>query len=253
MKRKLAENIKKVEQRIEDACRKAGRDPREITLVAVTKAVSLDVIRSLVDLDLQHFGENRVQDLTKRAGMVNEFLSRRARDLAAGAKPRPEWHMVGHLQRNKVQMLIPWVSMIHSVDSLRLAEEIDAHASRLGRVTPVLLQVNISNESQKHGVAVAATLPLLEQIRSLEHIEIRGLMGMAQLTDDVEAVRHTFNRAKELFDEIVCERICGPNFRDMSMGMSNDFEHAIEFGATYIRVGSALYEGIELATSDVPA
>ncbi len=247
MKRKLLDNIKRVEQRIADACHKARRDPSSVTLICVTKAASLDIIRTLVDLGVEHVGESRVQELTKRAAMVNEWLGRRARDLAAGARPRPHWHMIGHLQRNKVRAVLPWTDLIHSVDSLRLAEEIDAQSAKLKRTTPVLLQVNVSDEPQKTGVAVAAATHLAEQVASLEHVELRGLTGMAPMTDDTDRIRHIFERARELLDEIIGERVCGPQFRDLSLGMSNDFEYGIEFGATYVRIGSALFEGIELA------
>ncbi len=253
MKRKLQENIKHVEHRMAQACQQCNRDPKSVTLVAVTKSVSLDIIRAMVDLGAGNLGENRVGELTKRAGMVNEFLGRRARDLAAGARPRPNWHMVGHLQRNKVPALLPWVSLIHSLDSLRLAEEIDSQSAKLDRVTPVLLQVNIGDEPQKSGVAMAAATHLLEQIETLDHLTVRGLMGMAPLTDDVDVIRHAFARAKDLFDEITTERICSPQFRELSMGMSNDFEIAIEFGATLVRIGSALYEGIELREASATA
>ncbi len=247
MKRKLLENVKKIEQRIADACHKAKRDPSSVTLVAVTKNASADIIRTLVDLGVEHVGESRVQELTKRAAMVNEWLGRRARDLSAGAKPRPHWHMIGHLQRNKVRAVLPWADLIHSVDSLRLAEEIDTHSAKLERTTSVLLQVNVGDEPQKQGVAVAAATHLAEQIASLDHVELRGLTGIAPLTDDADRIRHVFERARELFDEIVGERTCGPQFKDLSLGMSHDFEHGIEFGATYVRIGSALFEGIELA------
>jgi pyridoxal phosphate enzyme (YggS family) len=247
MKRRLTENLKRVEQRIADACERADRDPSGVTLVAITKYASLDIVRTLVDLGVQHLGESRVQELTKRAAMVNEWLGRRARDLSAGAKPRPHWHMVGHLQRNKVKAVLPWIDMVHSVDSLRLAEEIDTQAAKLERKMPILLQLNAGGEDSKYGVTMAAATHLAEQINSLEHIELRGMMAMAPLTDDVKVIRQVFGRTRELFDEIVGERICGPRFRELSLGMSNDFEYAIEFGATYVRIGTALFEGIELA------
>lgn len=259
MKRKLLENLKRIEQRIADACARAKRDPTRVTLVVVTKYASLDVIRTLVDLGVEDLGESRVQELVKRAGMVNEWLSRRARDLAAGARPRPRWHMVGHLQRNKVRQVLPWIDLVHSVDSLRLAEELDAASAKLERRTPVLMQVNVSGEKQKHGVAVAAATHLAEQIATLHHIEVRGLMAIAPLADPdapdggTAAIRNAFERAQELFDEIRGARHCGPQFRDLSMGMSQDFEHAIEFGATYVRIGSALFEGLELAPHPSPA
>jgi hypothetical protein len=249
MKRKLAENMKRVVKRIQDACHRAGRDPDSVTLVAVTKHASLDVIRAMVETGFSNLGESRVQELTKRAAAVNEWLGRRSRD--GGALPRPSWHMVGHLQRNKVKAVLPWVTLIHSLDSLRLAEEVDAQSAKLGRITPALLEVNASGERGKYGVAVAATTHLAEQIDSLEHIELRGLMAMAPLTDDESTARYVFGRVRELFEEIIGDRICGPKFTELSLGMSNDFEHGIEAGATYVRIGTALLEGIELATEPV--
>ena len=247
MKRKLQENLRRVEQRIEEACARVDRTPEDVTLVAVTKYAPFDVIRSMVELGTQALGENRVAELTKRAAMMQEWLNRRHRDSNAAPIARPRWHMIGHLQRNKVKALLPWIEMIHSVDSLRLAEEIDAQSAKLDRVMPILLEVNASGEGSKQGVAVAATTHLAEQIHSLKHVDIRGLMTMAPLTDDESVVRYTFERTRELFDEIVSERICGPQFKELSIGMSSDFEIAIEYGATFVRVGSALYEGLELA------
>ncbi len=253
MKRKLAENLRRVEHRIEEACHRADRNPSGVTLVAVTKHASLDVIRAMVDLGFSDLGESHVQELTKRAAAINEWLGRRPRDLSAGALPRPRWHMVGHLQRNKVKAVLPWVDMIHSLDSLRLAEEIDSQASKLGRKIPVLLEVNAADEPGKFGMAVAAVTHLAEQIHSLEHIDVRGLMAMAPLTADEHRIRFVFNRARELFDEVVGQRICGPQFKELSMGMSNDFEYGIEAGATHVRIGTALLTGIDLAPDPVQA
>lgn len=253
MRRRLSENWKRIEQRIQRACDRAGRDPSLVKLVAVTKYASLDVIRTMVDVGYTDLGESRVQELTKRAAAINEWLGRRTRAANAGALPRPHWHMIGHLQRNKVRAVLPWIDLIHSVDSLRLAEEIDAQSAKLGRVMPILLEVNAADERTKHGVAVAATTHLAEQINSLPHIELRGLMAMAPLTDDESLIRYMFGRVRELFDEIVAEGICGPQFKELSLGMSNDFECGIEFGATYVRIGTALFEGIDLAHAPIPA
>ncbi len=246
IKRKLAENFKRIERRIADACKRVDRDPARVRLVTVTKYASFDVIRALVELGVTDLGENRVQSLTRRAAMVSEWLSRRARGPAENLQ-QPRWHMIGHLQRNKVRAVLPWVELIHSVDSLRLAEEIDTQAGKLERNIPILLEVNAAEESSKHGVAVAATTHLAEQIASLENLELRGLMSMAPFTSNESVIRHTFQRVRELFDEVVGDRLCGPAFRELSLGMSNDFEYAIEVGATYVRIGSALFEGIELA------
>ena len=253
MRRKLSENWKRVEKRIADACHRAGRKPESVKLIAVTKYASLDLIRVMVDLGFPDLAESRVQELTKRAAAVNEWLSRRPRNSRSGARPRPRWHMVGHLQRNKVKAVLPWIDMIHSLDSLRLAEELDTQAAKLDRKIPILIQVNAADEPGKHGVAVAATTHLAEQIVSLEHLEVRGLMSMAPLTEDPEIGRRVFVRVRELFEEIVSERTCGPGFRELSLGMSSDFEAGIEAGATMVRIGSALFEGIPLGAEPVAA
>ncbi|MGB0717417.1 MAG: YggS family pyridoxal phosphate-dependent enzyme [Phycisphaerae bacterium] len=244
MKDQLSSNLTSIKGRISDACARSGRRDEDVKLIAVTKSASMEAIRHLVELGVEELAENQVQQMTKRAGMLQESLSRfSTRTGENSAKPR--WHMIGHLQRNKVQAVLPWAALIHSLDSLRLAEEIDAQAAKQGVVAPVLLQVNISKEMQKFGIAVAAALPLLEQIASLPNLEIQGMMGMAPFTNDEDVIRRTFSRGKELFDEIRSEKIGGPAFRELSMGMSNDFEFAVEFGATMVRVGSALFEGVE--------
>ncbi len=246
MKRKLQENLRRVHERIAAACDRCNRDPASVRLVAVTKQVSLEVIRALIDLGALDLGENRVQALTQRAAMVRESFARRSQTSSPPLHVR--WHLIGHLQRNKVKPLLPWVDTIHSVDSLRLAEEIDTAAGALERRVPILLEVNAADDPGKYGVAVAATTHLAEQLVTLKNIEIRGLMAMAPLTDDQSVIRSTFERVRDLFDEIVAERVMGPAFKDLSIGMSNDFEQAIEFGATFVRIGTALFEGIELVT-----
>jgi len=252
MKRKLTENWKRVEQRIADACRRAHRETSSVKLVAVTKEASFEVVRDLIEIGQADLGENRVQELIRRAAMAKEWLLRRRRDASAGESPSPRWHMIGHLQRNKVRTVLPWIDLIHSVDSLRLAEEIDAESAKLERKTPILLEVNASGEPNKYGVAVAAITHLVEQVHTLRHLELRGLMAMAPQTDDKSAIRGAFQRVRELFDEVVSLRSCGPVFKELSLGMSGDFEHGIEFGATYVRIGSALFEGIELAPQPAP-
>lgn len=253
MRRKIMDNLKRIEERVAEACRRVGRDPAGVTLIAVTKSVTVDVIRGLVEAGLADLGESRVQELGQRAAMLNEWLSRRARDASGAIPTSVRWHLVGHLQRNKVKPVLPWVSLIHSVDSLRLAEEIDVQSRALGRRTPILLQVNAADETQKFGVAVAATTHLAEQIHSLPNVELRGLMAMAPLTDDTQRIRHVFARVRELFDEVVSERLCGPNFTELSLGMTQDFEWGIEAGATYIRIGTALFEGVDLPTQPLHA
>ena len=251
MKRKLIDNLRRVEDRIGEACARAGRRRTDVTMVAVTKSVGLDVIRTLIDMGVTDLGENRVQEFARRAGMVREWLKRRGLDRTGPPPPQPRWHMIGHLQRNKVKQLLPFVDVVHSVDSLRLAEEIDLQSRKLGRVTPILLQVNAADEPQKTGVVVAAVTHLAEQLHTLPNLELRGLMAMAPLTDDQSVIRFTFGRMRELFAEIVHERLCGPEFCELSMGMTQDFELAIEAGATIVRIGTALFEGVDAPAGPV--
>jgi pyridoxal phosphate enzyme (YggS family) len=246
MRRKLAENLKRVRERIETACDHGGRQPEDVRLVAVTKTVEVDVIRAVIESGLLELGENRAQELVKRAGMINEHLSRRRKlePGGVGVPSEPRWHMIGHLQRNKVKSVLPWVSMIHSLDSLRLAEEISKEAQRLDISVPVLVQVNVAGEKSKHGIAVGATSHLTEHIRTLPGLKIAGLMTMAPLTDDPEETRPCFRRLREIAEDMRHERVVGPEFTELCMGMTNDFEVAVEEGATMVRLGRALFDGI---------
>ena len=151
--------------------------------------------------------------------------------------------MIGHLQRNKVRQVLPVACLIHSVDTLRLAEEISASATKLNVHSRVLLQVNTSNEPQKYGVPVGAAIHLAEQIGTLPNMELVGLMTMAPLTHNKDVVRACFIRARELFDEMCSEKILGPGFRELSMGMSSDYELAVAEGGTILRIGSAIFAG----------
>jgi pyridoxal phosphate enzyme (YggS family) len=153
------------------------------------------------------------------------------------------WHMIGHLQRNKVRQVLPIAVLIHSVDTLRLAEEINAAATKLDSRPKVLLQVNCSNESQKYGVPVGAAIHLAEQIETLPNLQLVGLMTMGPLTHNKDIVRASFVRARELFVEMRGEKIVGPHFTELSMGMSSDYEVAVEEGATILRIGSAIFAG----------
>lgn len=229
----LAANLAAVRDRMAEACARVRRDPDDVTLVAVTKSVSMDVIRKLVSLGQLELGESRVQQLADRAHGL-------AGSMPASA-PRPRWHMVGHLQRNKVKQCLDAAQVVHSVDSLRLAEEISARAEKTGEPVECLLEVNCSNEEQKMGVAVGAAMHLADQISTLKGIHLVGLMTMAPLVEDPEEARFAFGRLRELFEEMLGDKVGGKSFRHLSMGMSNDFEVAIEEGATMVRIGSALF------------
>ncbi len=254
MRTQLAENLQRVEARIRAACERAGRPRSEVTLVAVTKYAEPELIQDLIELGVRDLGESRVQEFTRRAALIHEWLARRPKDEPPVSPPR--WHMIGHLQRNKVKSLLPWVDVIHSVDTLRLAEEINTNGAKLGRVVDVMIEVHASEEATKQGIAVPAVTHFAAEIAGLSHLRVCGLMTMAPLTDDADQIRQVFERVRELFDEVAGERLCGPAFRCLSMGMSHDFEHAIGAGATHVRIGSALFEGIEgvqlAATHDAP-
>lgn len=239
----LLEKLDEVRDRIAKAAIKAKREPNEVTLVAVTKTAGPEQIREVLQLGVADLGENRVQQLVQRAGQLNEFLTRQLSGGNATVPDKIRWHMIGHLQRNKVKPIIPLVGMVHSVDSLRLAEEIDVAGAKVGKRIPVLLQVNGSEEAQKSGVAVGAAVHLAEQIDSMPNVQLSGLMTMAAFEGKEAEVRQTFSRVREIFEEMKWNKIGGASLKHLSMGMSNDFEHAIAEGATMVRIGSLLFGG----------
>lgn len=236
-RKRLGDNLRRVTEGVAAAAERARRDPAEVKLVAVTKAVEVDDIKTLIELGVVDIGESRVQQLTARAERISQWLGRRRKEGPSEVR----WHMVGHLQRNKVRHVIEWAGIIHSVDSLRLAEEIAARAERSERTVDVLLQVNCSEERQKQGVAVGAAAHLAEQICTLKHLRLLGLMTMAPLASKPEKARPTFVRLREIFEEMRTEKIGGKDFRHMSMGMTQDYQVAVEEGATILRIGTALF------------
>jgi len=238
----LAERLEKIREQMASACAAARRDPSEVTLLAVTKTAAPEQIREILQLGVGDLAESRVQVLIQRTAQINEFYQRRQPHDPAMA-PRLRWHMIGHLQRNKVKAVLPLVDLIHSVDSLRLAEELDSQAARLARKVPVLLQVNASEEKQKFGVAVGAAVHLAEQIGSMPNLQLSGLMSMAPLQATIDQARFVFARTRELFEEMRWHKIGGAHLRHLSMGMSGDFVPAILEGATLLRLGTALFGG----------
>ena len=222
----IAENVVRVRQRIADAARRSGRSADDVTLVAVTKYVSADVASLLVEAGCLDFGESRPQSLWEKAAQLAD---------------RPiRWHLIGHLQRNKIHRTLPLVTMLHSVDSPRLLTAIDEE--RLPPI-PALLEVHISGEPSKHGFAPEEIEPILATAAAYGNVSVRGLMGMASLEGGVAAARREFAALRELRDRL--RRNCPPGVTldELSMGMSGDFEVAIEEGATIVRIGSALFEG----------
>lgn len=230
---RLAENLSRIRGHIAAAAHRAGRQPEHIKLVAITKYVDSDLAAALVDAGCGDLGESRPQELWKK----NDAMRR----------PDVTWHLVGHLQRNKVRRTLPMVSWIHSVDSVSLLETIDAQSAAM-RIDPplqVLLEVNISGDTAKHGFAPHEMPGVVANASKCRHLQIRGLMAMASLEGDLDAARRDFRHLRELRDQL--RPLCPENVQleELSMGMSGDYEVAIEEGATIIRVGSACFEGIQ--------
>ncbi len=227
----LVRNIQSVMKRIGDAAERSNRDAAEITLIAVSKTVTEAMIREAYACGLRIFGENRPQQLEGKASMLADL-----KDI--------QWHMIGHLQRNKVKSVLPVAALIHSVDSLRLAEELNRHSIERGCETPILLEVNISGEQSKFGFAEQEALDACRFIATMQGIVVKGLMTMAPFAADPDETRPVFTRVRQLADFIRDQAITRIEMSVLSMGMSNDFEIAIEEGATMVRIGTALWEGL---------
>ncbi len=222
----LKENLNQVKERIEAACKKAGRDPEEVTLVAVSKKKPLENIETLLAEGQLEFGENYVQELCEKDDRVSRPV---------------HWHMIGHLQTNKVKYVVDKAALIESVDSVHLAKQIDKEAAKTGRIVPILIQVNIAKEDTKFGIAAEELEDMLGELCSLSHIQVRGLMTSAPRVDDPEKNRCYFKKLHELFVDIREKNIDNITMDILSMGMTNDFEVAIEEGATMVRVGTAIF------------
>lgn len=220
----LAANWQALQQRVAAACARAGRDPATVAVLAVTKGQPPEVVAAAAALGLRLFGENRVQEAKAKIPLCPSRL---------------EWHMIGHLQTNKCRDAVALFQMVHSVDSLRLARELNKWAEKAGRTIPILLEANIAGESSKFGYAPEQLLAELKELNALPRLEIHGLMTMAPWTPDPEKVRPVFRQLRELKQR--CEAALGAPLPHLSMGMTNDFEVAIEEGATIVRVGTALF------------
>lgn len=229
---RIRRGLEQTRERIRAAARAAGRDPEEIALIAVTKYAPLAAVEALVALGHLDLGESRAQQLEERHAWF-----------AARPQPAPvRWHMIGHLQRNKVRQVAPYASLIHSVDSLRLAEELSAWGAKSQARLDILLQVNASGEASKTGLPPAAVLHLAEQVETLPFLRIRGLMTMAAPTGEpMREARPTFARLREIHQEGVRLGLGHGQFNILSMGMSNDLEAAVLEGANVLRVGSGIF------------
>jgi pyridoxal phosphate enzyme (YggS family) len=229
-----------VRQRVEAAAKRSGRRATDVMLVVVTKSGSIDQIRELVKFGQVDLAENRVQQLVQRAASIGEWLQRRREMDPKVELPTIRWHMIGSLQRNKVRKCMEVARLVHGVDSLRLAEEMQAAAVRRETPMEVLVEVNVSGEGSKHGIAPPAVRHLLDQMDTMLNLKVRGLMCMAPLQGGPDAARQTFDRCREIFQECRISGAGGDRFDLLSMGMSGDYEVAIECGANLVRVGSAV-------------
>ena len=241
-------NIEMIEQRIQAACQRAGRDRREVTLIAVSKTKPNEAIQEAYAHGMRHFGENKVQELVQKYDDLDQLLPEHV-----------SWHLIGHLQRNKVKYIIDKAVLIHSVDSMRLALQIEEEASKKQLVSDILIEVNIAEEDSKFGVKVEEVYPLILELSKLPHIRVRGLMTVAPYVEAAEENRKHFKKMRQLYVDIKSKNIdnnCDgnnlntqtsdlqrvlENFNVLSMGMSGDFEIAIEEGATMVRVGTGIF------------
>jgi pyridoxal phosphate enzyme (YggS family) len=223
----IAENLEIVRKRIHDACLRFGRRPEEVMLVGVTKMFGPERVREAIDAGLFDFGENYVQELSQKRTQV--------------ADERARWHFIGHLQSNKVKYIAGFIHLIHSVDNERVAAEIQKQGLKVGRRIDVLVEVHTTDEATKFGVMPEATVNLVRSISKYDHVRVRGLMTMGPFSDDPNDSRPSFRQLVELKRKIEQEGIDGLTMEHLSMGMSHDFEVAIEEGATIVRIGTAIF------------
>jgi pyridoxal phosphate enzyme (YggS family) len=222
----IADNLKSIQERIAAAAKRVGRDPASIRLVVVSKTVEQDRIREAVAAGATILGENRVQEAREKI----EALGRIA-----------QWHLIGRLQTNKAKYAVRLFDLIHSVDSIGLARELDKQAAKIGKAQDVLLEVSIAGEAAKAGIAVDDCLALVRDAAGLQNVRVRGLMTIPPFLDDPEQVRPYFRKLRELLQGIRRENIPGISMQELSMGMSGDFEVAVEEGSTMVRVGTAVF------------
>lgn len=222
----VKENLAYVEEQITKACDRAGRNRDEVTLIAVSKTKPVSLVDEAIDNGIREFGENKVQEIMDKHETV---------------KTPVNWHMIGHLQRNKVKYIVDKVCLIHSVDSYRLAEMIDQEAAKKGVRCDILIEVNIAKEDTKYGVMEDEVIPLIEQISKLTNIRIKGLMTIAPFVEYSEKNRVHFRNLRNLYVDIKTKNIDNVDMKILSMGMTNDYEVAIEEGATMVRVGTGIF------------
>ncbi|MFQ6843800.1 MAG: YggS family pyridoxal phosphate-dependent enzyme [Lachnospiraceae bacterium] len=222
----IKENLEEVEARITRACERSGRERSEVTLISVSKTKPVEMLQEAYDAGSRDFGENKPQEIREKYPQLPTDI---------------RWHMIGHLQRNKIKYIIDKVCMIHSVDSIRLAEAIDEEAKKHGIVMPVLIEVNVAEEESKFGVHLDEVESLIRQISELSNIQVQGLMTIAPFTENAEDNRIYFRKLRNLYVDIKDKNIDNVNMCNLSMGMTGDYEVAVEEGATMVRVGTGIF------------
>ena len=222
----LAKNYNAVKENIKKACEQAGRSQEEVTLLAVSKTKPVDMLMDVYHAGARDFGENKVQELVDKIPQLPSDI---------------RWHLIGHLQRNKVKYIVDKVAMIHSVDSLRLAETIEKEAAKKAVIVPILIEVNVAQEESKFGLKPEEVLPLIEQIADFSHIRIKGLMTIAPYVDNAEENREIFRELKKLSVDIAAKNINNVTMSVLSMGMTGDYMVAVQEGATMVRVGTGIF------------
>ncbi|NBI06906.1 YggS family pyridoxal phosphate-dependent enzyme [Senegalia massiliensis] len=223
----IKENIKIIEQKIQDACDRSNRNRSDVKLIAVTKTQSIESIEEIIDSGLYDIGENKVQEIMDKYDSLN--------------REELNWHMIGHLQSNKVKYIIDKMNLFHSLDRLSLAKELNKRARKSDRVVDVLIQVNIAEEESKFGMKKQDIWNFIESLKKYPFIAVKGLMVMAPFDEEPENIRYVFKEAKSLFEDIKKKEIPYIDMKYLSMGMTNDFEIAIEEGANLVRVGTGIF------------
>jgi PLP dependent protein len=228
----IESNITRISERLAQAARRAGRNPDGIVLMAVSKTVEPERIRQAYSAGLRTFGENRVQEFVEKTPALNDL-------------PGIDWHLIGHLQSNKAKRAAELFHRVDSVDSVRLAQRLEAAARQMGKVLPVLIEINVGGEESKSGIAEDSPEleALLQEAQKWGHVQVHGLMTIPPYTDDPEGARPYFRRLRNLRDHIHARRLPGVCMDVLSMGMSHDFEVAVEEGSTCVRVGTAIFGG----------
>lgn len=222
----VVDNYNKIKEEVIQTAVKAGRNPEDVTLIAVSKTKPLADIEELIRIGVLDFGENKVQELCDKYENVSKPV---------------RFHQIGHLQTNKVKYVVDKAYMIHSLDSLKLAKEIEKEAAKKNLIAQVLIEVNVAEEDSKFGLKLQEVIPFLKEIKDFSHIHVNGLMTIAPFVDDPEDNRKYFRALKQLSLDIICENIDNIDMNVLSMGMTNDFKVAIEEGATMVRVGTAIF------------